>query len=204
MPTTLHTPDEVTFEEVIRQRKELGHDLYDEVWEGEYVIMNVPANRHQVLVADLSAALVSFIDRERGDFVLPGVNVTDRDDWKSNYRIPDVAVYLVTNPAQDRRTHYFGGPDLAIEIVSPGDRTREKFDFYARVGTRELIVIDEGYERFEFFRLDGGTLAPAGTLTPGSPPIATESVPLAWRLDRTDRLRLSLAGDSQTQTILIG
>ena len=97
------------------------------------------------------AALTAFVD-EKADTIYPGVNISDRDDWQQNYRIPDIAVYLSGNPAQDRRTHYFGGPDLAVEIVSPNDRTDEKLDFYATVGTRELIVIDEGYDRFELHR----------------------------------------------------
>ena len=54
--------------------------------------------------------------------------------WKRNFRCPDVAVFLPDNPAEDRKTHWFGGPDFAVEIQSPFDRSREKFGFYAKVG----------------------------------------------------------------------
>ena len=59
--------------------------------------------------------------------IFPGCNVSDRPKrWKKNYRCPDVAVFLPGNPAEDRETHWFGGPDFAVEILSPYDRSREK------------------------------------------------------------------------------
>ena len=206
MPTTLHAPDEQTLEEVIRHRKEQGHDLHDEVWDGEDVIMDVPANPHQKLVRRLGDGLAAFVDEEGGDEVYAGVNVTDQRDraaWKSNYRIPDVAVFLAGNPVEDRHSHYLGGPDLAVEVISRGDRTREKFGFYAAVGTRELLVVEEDYERWELYRLAGGELRLAGVITPGDGPLRTESVPLSWTLAQSDRLRLSLVGDGGERTVLV-
>jgi hypothetical protein len=54
----------------------------------------------------------------------------------------------------DCATHWFGGPELAIEIVSPGDRTLEKLDFYARVGTQELLVIDRDPWQLTLYRVN--------------------------------------------------
>jgi Uma2 family endonuclease len=52
--------------------------------------------------------------------------VTDRhDNWQKNFRCPDVVAFLKGNPAQNRDTHWLGGPDFAIEIVNPYDRARE-------------------------------------------------------------------------------
>ena len=202
MPT-IYAPDAEAIEEVIAERKARGLDRYDEVWEGEYVIMNVPANRHQKLVTRLSSALLLLVDEEAGDFVLSGANVSDRMDWQTNYRVPDVLVYRGDSPAEDHGTFYLGGPDLAVEVVSPNDRTYEKLDFYAAVGTRELIVIDKSYERLELYRLLDGVLTVVGTLTPDSNPIATESIPLQWTLERIYRLRLVLTGRDQTRSVLI-
>jgi Uma2 family endonuclease len=99
--------------------------------------------------------------------VFPGVNVGDRDEnWKKNYRCQDVAVFLKGNPSQDRDTHWFGGPDFAVEVVSPNDRSRDKLDFYAKVGVRELLILDRKPWRLEMYRLAEGRLEPAGVSAP--------------------------------------
>ena len=75
--------------------------------------------------------------------IRPGTNISDRNEgWKQNYRGLDVAVFLNNSTAINRRTLWQGGPDLAVEIANPRDQTWEKIEFYASVGTRELIIID--------------------------------------------------------------
>ena len=164
--------------------------------------MDVPANPHQELVWRLFSALTPFVN-EKTDEIYPGVNVSDRDDWKSDYRIPDVAAYLFGDPAENRRTHCLGGPDLAVENVSRNDRTNQKLDFHTAVGTRELIVIDRSDERLELHRLIDGTLTRVGTLTTDSGPITTESVPLPWLMKRADQLQLILTGSAATGSVII-
>ena len=78
-----------------------------------------------------------------------------------NYRIPDLIVYLNTNPARDRDTHYVGGPDFALEVVSPGEDGTAKLDFYAAVGTREVLVIDRDPWALTLYRLENGQSLPA-------------------------------------------
>ena len=56
------------------------------------------------------------------------------------------------NPAEDRETHWYGGPDFAVEILSPFDRSREKFDFYAKVGVRELMLVARRPWKLELYR----------------------------------------------------
>jgi hypothetical protein len=75
-------------------------------------------------------------------------------------------VFLKDNPAEDRKTHWFGGPDFAIEIISPGDRSRDKFEFYFDVGVREVLIVDRKPWKLELYRNDGKKLALVGTCTP--------------------------------------
>jgi len=49
-----------------------------------------------------------------------------------------------------------GGPDFAVEILNPGDRTPEKLPFYASVNVRELLVVDRDPWSLELFRLCDG------------------------------------------------
>src|SRR5207249_2384332 len=99
--------------------------------------------------------------------VYAGVNVSDREvKWRKSFRCPDVAVFFPGNPAQDRKTHWFGGPDFAIEIISPYDRSRRKLPFYAKVGVRELLLVDRRPWALELYRLEANALQPVGRSTP--------------------------------------
>ena len=169
---------------LIRRRRARGEDRYDEVWEGVYVMNAQPTNVHQSLVSRLSFVFESVIGQLGLGMVLPGTNVSDRaDGWKKNYRCPDVAVYLNETKAINWETHWQGGPDLAVEIASPRDRTWEKIEFYASVGTRELLIIDRDPWTLELYRLTNSQLTLVAKLAVDSPDsFQTESVPLRWRL----------------------
>ena len=129
--------------ELIAERRARQLDRYDEVWEDLYMMSPLATNEHRSLATELSAAIVTVVDWQTLGRTLAGANVSDRrDDWTRNYRIPDVLVFTNDTTSEDCGTHWLGGPDLAIEIVNPGDRTLEKLDFYTKVGTQELLVID--------------------------------------------------------------
>ena len=174
-----------------------GSDRWDEVWNGVYILMPLPNFEHQVLATRISAALMPFVDDPGAGTTAAGCNVSDvadpAADWRTNYRCPDVVVYLNDNPAELRGSHWFGGPDLAVEIVSPGDRSRQKLAFYAGVGVRELFVLDREPWRLELYRLDGGELNSVGSTGPGGDPLTTETVPLRWTLTAADPPAVAVA-----------
>ena len=144
---------------LLEQRQATEADRHDEVWEGVYWMAPQPNNEHQDLVGELTSILRVTVDWEKLGRTLPGANITDQPvDWTHNFRCPGVGVFLNETAAENRDTHWFGGPDLAIEIVSEGDRTREKFDFYAHVGTRELLVVDRYPWALQLYRLQNGRL----------------------------------------------
>lgn len=177
--------DEALANEVLQRRRASGADRFDEVWEGVYVMSPMANNQHQALAAELVIAIGTIIDwKERGQ-TIPGANVSDQhDNWTQNYRIPDVLVFLSNTSAIDCGTHWFGGPDFAIEIVSPGDRTLDKLDFYAKVGTRELLVIDRNPWQLTLYRLIDGRLAPVSISGPQQPAeIASAVIPLHLQFD---------------------
>src|SRR5215213_3976708 len=124
------------FAEQLRQeRAAAGGDRWDEVWEGTYMMAPLPNIEHQQIANRLAAICLEVVGWNSGASVMAGTNVSDRvNGWEHNYRCPDVAVYLVGNPAQNCNTHWCGGPDFAAEIASDDDRTRDKIPFYAKVG----------------------------------------------------------------------
>ena len=171
-------------ERIRAERKAAGADRWDEVWEGDYILCPQPNNEHQRIVMSLGFALETTITMPGLGSVYPGVNVSDDDgDWTRNYRCPDLAVYLRETRAVDRGTYWFGGPDFAIEILSPDDHARDKLPFYAKVGVRELLVIDRDPWALELYRNEGKRLAPAGRATPDAPEaLVSRIVPLTFHL----------------------
>jgi len=164
MPTLVNDPR--VEETLLAHRRQSGLDKYDEVWDGVYVMAPIANNEHQGLLSRLTTILVGQIEFPGLGRVFPGANVSDRPlDWQQNYRVPDVLVFLNGNPAEDRDSHWFGGPDFAVEISSPGDQSREKIDFYSRVGVRELLIIDRDPWQLELFRLTAGRLQSVAVAT---------------------------------------
>jgi len=156
---------------------------FDEVWDGVTYIMPEPDNEHFDLSAFFVWVFRSVFDPASGHRAGGPANVSDQpDDWRRNFRVPDISVFLAGNPAQDRGTHWFGGPDLAIEIISPGDRSRDKFDFYARIGTREVLILDRDPWQMELYQLDQGELQLRGTVTTAGGVLTSTVTPFKFQL----------------------
>ncbi|HUR54703.1 MAG TPA: Uma2 family endonuclease, partial [Gemmataceae bacterium] len=144
----------------------------------------MPNNEHQDLVAMFNHIFFLTINRAQGDRTHPGANVSDRDaGWLQNYREPDVVVYLAENPARDAGSHWVGGPDLGIEIASPGEDPTAKLAFYAQVNTRELMIVERNPWAVELYRLTNGALVSVGRSDLTSPAVLTSGVlPLSFQL----------------------
>jgi hypothetical protein len=157
---------------------------YDEVWEGVYVMAPLANNEHQDVQLGLAAAFKAAVGWDSSARVHAGANVSDReDDWEHNYRIPDVVVVFPGGAARDCGTHWCGGPDFCVEIASRGDRNREKIDFYASIGVRELLLIDRDPWKLEMFRATGSRLQSVGRSdATTSDLLASDVVPVAFRL----------------------
>src|SRR5262245_12684169 len=103
-------------EAIIEERKRKGLDLYDEVWDGVYVMPTVPTMAHQKLVKNLCVIIDLVVTETGKGDVVPGANITDRrTNWTQNFRVPDVVVLLNNSRAIDHETHVFGGPNFLVE-----------------------------------------------------------------------------------------
>jgi len=169
---------------LIARRRQLGLDRWDEMWEGVYVMVPPADIEHFQVSGELASVLTVAVKWAGLGEVYSGVAISDRQrSWKKNFRVPDIAVFLPGNPARDCRTHWCGGPDLAIEMVSPRDRARSKIPFYAQVGTRELLLVERRPWRLTHFRLAEGQLREAGQSSRDTAAALTSGVvPLAFQL----------------------
>ena len=188
--------DPVQVERLKSERVRGGHDWRDEVWDGVYVMAPAANNEHERITKRLWMVLHTVVDaRGLGESCTP-VNVSDRDEgWKGNYREPDLSVYLAGNPAVDHGTHWQGGGDFVVEILSPGDPARRKKEFYAAVGVRELLIVDRHPWALEMYRTADGRLERVGESTVDGAEVLTSAVlPLTFRLvPGDDRPRIEVA-----------
>ena len=167
-------------EHFLVERRRLGHDRFDEMWEGVLHMVPPPGSAHQTLSVRLAAAFLAHAD-SIGLVVMTEAGLFDPDvpDFTS-FRQPDV---VVAHPDHVSNRGVEGVAVLAVEIRSANDETYEKLDFYGRVGVAELLVIDQGDGTIEHFVNRDGRL------------LLTTADPDGWvPLDRLG-LRLRLVDD---------
>lgn len=166
-----------------------------ETWNGIDVMGPLPNNEHQELQLALSIPLFEVVQSVHLGVVYLGANVArQHQNWRSVYRGPDVAVYLTGNPAVNRGSHWVGGPDFLVEIISDGEDPHAKFDFYARVNTREVLVVERNPWVVELFTLVNGVLVSAGRSDVANGLVLTSTaLGLTFRLvDGTPRPRIEM------------
>jgi hypothetical protein len=122
-------------EALLAERRQLGLDKFDEMWEGVLHMVPTPLERHQGLEGWMVAhwwPLVGVVRAETGLYApdVPGF---------SSYRVPDV---VVARRESVSRRGIEGAAELVVEIRSEGDETYEKLPFYERVGVREMLVVE--------------------------------------------------------------
>jgi len=141
-------------EQLLAERRRLGLDGRDEMWEGELHMVPPPSFSHQEREAAIAAALVPVV-RGLGLRIAtqPGLYAGD-DSW----RVPELAV---ARPEQVTHRGVEGGAVLAVEIRSPRDETDAKLPFYARFRVEELHIVDRDTAEVELLRLTDGEMVPA-------------------------------------------
>lgn len=176
--------EETVEKELIRRRQMHGHDRFDEVWDGVYVMSPSADNQHQGVSTDLATVFQVCIDWNGLGKSMATPNVSDRvEDWTQNFRIPDLAVFLVGTTAIDYQSFWHGGPDFVVEIASENDKTDEKLPFYESVQTREVLIVDRNPWRLRLYRPVDSTLLLVATSTlDQSAELRSDIVPLSFRL----------------------
>jgi Uma2 family endonuclease len=132
-------PPEV--EELIAQRKALGQDLYDEVWEGEYHVAAAPTDGHADVQVQLIRILGPLADRA-GLLVRGPSNIGGSQD----FRVPDIAFFR-----GDKGVTWHMSAAVVVEVVSPGDESRRKFGHYFGTQVEEFLIVDPKARSVEWF-----------------------------------------------------
>jgi len=128
----------------IEEWSDLPADVPGEIVEGRLVEEEMPDYIHEVIVVWLARMLANWGD-ERGAIV--GGSDAKFAVARSRGRKPDVSVFLSGSPRPPRRGVVRVPPDIAIEVLSLGERDErrdrvEKAEEYAAFGIRWYWIVD--------------------------------------------------------------
>jgi Uma2 family endonuclease len=138
-------------EALLADRRAKGLDRFDEMWAGELHIPPMPGTEHQHVRAELWLTLARIAERLGCEALPAGVFRPGSDD---DYRVPDLAI---SRPAHTSVRGFEGPCELVVEILSPNDETYEKFEFYAQIGVKELLIVEPESRKVELYVLRAGS-----------------------------------------------
>jgi Uma2 family endonuclease len=175
-------------ESLLDERRRLGLDVFDEVWEGVLHMVPPPSGEHQILESRMIATLIGVADR-RGLVASVETGLFAADD---DYRVPDL---IAAHPAQRSRRGVDGTAELVVELRSPHDETDEKLPWYAARGVAEILVIDPPTRAIELYRSEAGEPVAVAPDPGGGVTLATLGVRLSTVLT-ADGPRLRIETDT--------
>ena len=177
----------------IEERRRLGLDQRDEVWDGVLHVVPPATSFHQRLEFQLARVLAPIAER-LGLEILPQAGVFDPARGEADYRVPDV---IVEQPDRISERGIEGRCELVIEILSPHDESRDKFPFYARLGVQEIWLADPHAREIEVYVLRGATYFAVAPNRAG----AIDAPRLALTLEVIAGPRLRITWDAGTAEI---
>ena len=129
-----------------------------EIIDGEVIMVASPTLYHQIVLGNIYRPVFQFVyDGKLGLVVLAPMDViVQRDPLR--VRQPDI-LFVSNERAGILRERIYGGPDLAVEILSSSNRggyLQGKLADYARIDVRECWLVCWIARTVEVLRLEGG------------------------------------------------
>lgn len=139
---------ETMLEALLEERRRLGLDRRDEVWDGVVHMAPSPSRVHSRIQVDLIQILAPLAKRRQLELFVE-FDMMDPVKGEQDYRQPDVTI---AEPARTSSRAIQPGAHVAIEIVSANEDPRAKLPFYARQRVQEVWLVDPRAKTFELFR----------------------------------------------------
>ena len=120
-------------------------DYRYELVAGRVIRMSPPGWQHGLIVVRLLELLAGHVRERRLGAVVTEVGFKLRSN-PDTVRGPDISFVRQDRlPAEKKRDYWSGGPDLAIEVLSPSDTPKDidaKVGDYLSTGVLEVVIID--------------------------------------------------------------
>lgn len=132
--------------------------------DGKFYVSEAPTTFHQSISGKLYLALAIWAERTGAGVVY----YAPVDVYLSDHDVVQPDLLFVAKEKMDifQRGRVYGAPDLVVEILSPSTvalDTVKKRALYARVGVREMWVVDPKSRKIHIYRLREGSLDPIWT-----------------------------------------
>lgn len=130
-----------------------------ELIDGRMYMMASPTATHQRMIGFLYLKFGNYINTRKGRcevFLSPFAVYLNETD---NYVEPDLIVVCDKDKVNEKGCH--GGPDMAVEIVSPSSKRMDyaiKLFKYRTYGVREYWIVDTEKKRIQVYDLEHGNM----------------------------------------------
>ncbi len=149
-----------------------------------------PNSYHQILAGNIHTLMNVFLWKKKcRAFIAPfDVRLTRKsakDEDIVTVLQPDV--FVVCDPSKIDYRGCVGAPDLVVEVLSPGNSSKElknKYEVYEESGVREYWIVSPQNQTFTIYTLESGKFQFAGVKTQGD--IVTTAVIPGFSLDLTE------------------
>lgn len=135
--------------EMLEERRRLGHDLLDEVWDGVLHVVPQPGTSHQSFARQLLLFLCRRLPQGQQIFYETALYLSPDE---TNYRVPDLIVAAEADIAERGIERH---AELVIEVLSRNDMSRDKLPFYAACEVPEVWLVDPTTREHEIYVLRG-------------------------------------------------
>ncbi len=151
---------------LIEERRKRGLDRHDEMWEGVYHMVPPPSEEHQDIVDTLFGMFFAYVAKHGLGRLRSMKGVRDLSSPEQNFRVPE---WIFLRSGREhllvaKSSYVDEGPDLVLEVRSPGDETLDKIPFYEKMRVGELLLIDRDTRSVKLHRLAGDGFR---TISPG-------------------------------------
>jgi Uma2 family endonuclease len=161
-PVTQAPPLRMTFEEFLEWTDE---HTFAEWVDGEVIVMSPVSVTHQD-IADFLAALLRHFAEANGLGRVLTAPFLMKLDIRPSGREPDIVFIADAHKDRLKRVFLHGPADIAVEVISPDSRSRDRGDKYyeyEQAGVREYWLIDPIRKQAEFYRLGSDGIYSAAT-----------------------------------------
>lgn len=158
-------------EALLERRRQAGVDRLDEVWQGVRHMVPGPSFEH-ARVSQQLAVLLDDPAREAG--LLAAISEFNLGKSEHDFRVPDGGLHR-----SGAAGVWLSTAAVVVEILSPGDESRQKLPFYAEHHVDEVLLVDLAEQSVTWLALRDGNYEPV----PRSRLIELGPAELAERLD---------------------
>lgn len=179
----MSTTSLVTAEELLALPMGMGKRY--ELVLGELRVMSLHTWRHGNVVNNLLARLASFVNQHDLGMMFGAETGFRLARDPDTVRAPDIAFIAKQNlPAEMPREAFWpGAPDLAVEVLSPDDRTGEvdeKIEAWLATGTAAVWIVDPKLKTVTIYQSENGvTVRAMGQTLDGGKVVPGFSCPVA-------------------------